>query len=66
MIWKLRLFKGFLLSGDSKGELSIWDSDYGALIKTFNNLQGDINDIEVNDAFNTVYTSGVDSRVLAV
>lgn len=66
MIWKIKLFKDFLVSGDSKGEVSIWDAQFGTLIKTFNNLKADINTIEINSEFNTIYASGVDSRVLAV
>ncbi len=66
MIWKIKLFKDFLISGDSKGEVTIWDAQFGTLIKNFNNLQGDINTIEVNTEFSTVYASGVDSRVLAI
>ena len=31
LIWQLRLFKGFLISGDSRGELTIWDAEFGTL-----------------------------------
>lgn len=51
MIWKLAVFKQeFLISGDSLGEVSIWDSEYGTLIKTFNQLKGDILSIVTNEA----------------
>lgn len=66
MIWNMKLYKGFLISGDSKGEVTIWDSEFGTLIKTFNNLQADINALEINEEFKTVYASGIDSRVLAI
>jgi len=60
------LFKKYLISGDSKGELSIWDAEFGTLQKTFNHLKGDINGIEVNESFNAVYASGIDSRILTI
>eukprot|EP00347_Sterkiella_histriomuscorum_P013585 403364154 len=65
-IWQLKLFKNYLISGDSQGHVCVWDSQYGTLSKQFTNLQGDINAIEVNDEFNSVYASGVDSRVLTI
>lgn len=46
--------------------MSIWDAEFGTLVKSFKNLKGDINAIEVNEAFNSVYASGVDSRVLVL
>lgn len=67
MMWKLALFKqNTLISGDSLGEVSIWDCEFGTHLKTFNNLKGDIMSIEVNESFNSVYASGVDSRVISV
>ena len=32
-IWKLRIFGQFLISGDSKGEDSVWDLNFGTLVK---------------------------------
>lgn len=66
MIWRVRYFKGYLITGDSRGEVSVWDAEYGTLQKTFNNLKGDINALEVNEDFSAVYASGVDSRVLVI
>jgi WD40 repeat protein len=51
LIWKLKLFKGFLLCGDSMGDIVVWDSEFGTLVKQFNNLKGDINSIEVNEQY---------------
>jgi len=48
------------------GNLCVWDSEYGTLQKTFDNLKGDINTIEVNDEHQCVYASGLDSRVLVI
>jgi hypothetical protein len=41
--------KGYLISGDSMGEVAVWDAEFGTLVKKFKNLQGDINTIEVNE-----------------
>jgi len=44
----------------------VWDSEFGTQVKLFNNLKGDIVSVVVNEAFNTVYATGVDSRVISV
>ena len=66
LIWKLRLFNGYLISGDSKGEVCIWDDKFGTLFKKFNNLSADVLALEVNQKYNCVYATGVDSRVLNI
>ena len=66
MIWCIKLFKGHLITGDSQGELCIWDEKFGTMVKSFKNLQSDILTLAVSESFNSVYASGVDSRVLNV
>jgi U3 small nucleolar RNA-associated protein 4 len=34
-IWQLKLFKGFLISGDSQGDITVWDAEFGTLVKQF-------------------------------
>ena len=65
-MWKLRLFKSYLISGDSQGAVIGWDAQHGTLIKQFNNLKGYINALEVNESFKAVYASGTDSRVVVI
>ena len=65
-IWQLRLFKSFIISGDSQGDITIWDAEFGTLVKQFKQLKGDVNALEVNEDFSSVYASGVDSRVVTV
>lgn len=48
------------------GDVTVWDSQFGTLVKRFNNLKGDINALEVNEDFGAVYASGVDSRVAVI
>ena len=60
------MFKGYLVTGDSQGELCVWDEKFGTMVKCFKNLQADILTVAVNENFNSVYASGVDSRVLNV
>ena len=67
LIWCLKRFKDeYLISGDSLGEVSIWDLEFGTLIKTFNHLKADILTLEVNLKHDTIYASGVDSRVISI
>ena len=66
MIWRLKTYQNYLISGDSQGNLSIWDIEFGTLIKQFNNLQADILSIAINPTFETIYATGVDSRVLSI
>ena len=65
-LWCLKLFKNFLISGDSQGDVTVWDAEFGTLVKQFKNLKGDVNALEINEAFNSVYSSGADSRVLVI
>lgn len=55
-----------MISGDSLGDISIWDSEFGTVIKTFSYLKGDILSLVVNENFKSVYASGVDSRVVSL
>lgn len=67
LVWSLSLIENeFLFSGDSKGNLKIWDIKYGTLVKSFNQLKADINTIAVNKVHGIVYATGTDSRILSV
>ena len=55
-----------LFAGDSKGELTAWDTTHGTLIQTFNNLKADITCIAVNESKSIVYATGVDARIMTV
>lgn len=65
-IWKLKLFRNYLISGDSIGEITIWDSQFGTLIKKFNHLKGDILTLEISLDHNSVYATGIDSRIISL
>lgn len=67
MIWTLKLYKNdYLISGDSVGEVVIWDANHGTQLYTFNQLKADVLTLESNTTHGLVYASGVDSRVLAL
>ena len=66
LIWSLKLFKNYLISGDSHGHVCVWDTRFGTLIKKFADLQADVLAIEVNSHYECVYASGVDSRVISI
>lgn len=42
LIWTLALFRGCVITGDSQGDLSVWDATHGTLLKQFNDLEADI------------------------
>ena len=65
-IWQLRLYSDYLVSGDSQGDVCIWDAKFGTLIKKFSHLKGDINALEVSKAHRAIYASGADSRVVSL
>lgn len=48
------------------GEVTIWDLKFGTLIKSFNHLKADILALAVNAKYDTVYATGVDSRVISM
>lgn len=69
-IWQLKYIEAegenFLVSGDSKGEVSIWQTKFGTLAQTFKNLKGDIFALEFSGHNQALYATGVDSRVLSI
>ena len=56
LMWKLKSFNSeYLVSGDSKGEVCIWDAQFGTLVKCFKHLQADILALEVNPKYQSIY-----------
>lgn len=66
LIWCIKLHNSILITGDSQGDLSLWDSQHGTLLKQFNQLKADILQVEINPYYDIIYASGVDSRILSV
>lgn len=67
LIWKLKLFNNeAIVSGDSKGEVCIWDINFGTLTKCIKFLKADILALEVSNKLNSIYATGVDSRVINI
>lgn len=56
----------YVASADSTGNLKIWDSSFGILIKEFNQHLADLTTIEINREFNTLYFTGSDSLICAI
>jgi len=46
--------------------VTIWDPEHGTLTKQFTNLKADINALEVNEHYPSIYASGADSRVVVI
>ena len=55
-----------MFSGDSQGNLKVWDLKYGTLLKSFNQLKADVNAIVINKKHGVVYATGADSRILSI
>ena len=56
------MVKENLVSGDSTGEVCVWDIQFGTLVKTFNQLKADV--LALTCSGDNLYASGVDSRVI--
>lgn len=54
------------MTGDSNGELIIWDKKSGNVLKVFSELKGDILALAVNQDQGIIYASGVDTKVICI
>jgi U3 small nucleolar RNA-associated protein 4 len=67
MVWVVSSFsEKMLISGDSLGKLSIWDSNFGILVKDFKEHEADILTICKNPTLDSFYFSGSDSLVCSI
>lgn len=66
LVWAVRcLPNGTILSGDSTGELKIWDSQNYSLVQRLKPHVADVLDITTNAAGTMILTCGVDRRTVA-
>jgi len=66
LVWAVRcLPNGTILSGDSTGELKIWDSQNYSLVQRLKTHVADVLDITTNAAGTVILTCGVDRRTVA-
>lgn len=66
IVWTVKcLPNGTILSGDSSGELKIWDSENFSLVQTLKTHNADVLDIATNHAGTMIFTCGVDRRTVA-
>lgn len=66
-IWTVAFINSKLIaSGNKDGELKIWDYQFGNLIKSFKEHQGDILSLVCSETNSTLYYTGCDSLVVAV
>lgn len=65
LVWAVAcLPNGNILSGDSAGELKIWDATNYSLIQRFKTHDADILDIATSADGRTIYTCGIDRRTV--
>ncbi|XP_014215033.1 U3 small nucleolar RNA-associated protein 4 homolog [Copidosoma floridanum] len=61
IVWCLSVTKdNMIISGDSRGTLSIWDPNMGTLIESHNSHAADILAMTLSDDKNVIYCAGVD------
>lgn len=61
VVWSVEVLKDLtIISGDSRGRLTIWDGKIGAQIDTFPVLKADVLSIAVNEDETTLCCSGID------
>ncbi|KAK5082724.1 U3 small nucleolar RNA-associated protein [Lithohypha guttulata] len=66
LVWALKcLPNGTILSGDSSGELKIWDAQNYSLVQRLKTHIADILDITTNTSGTMILTCGVDRRTVA-
>lgn len=66
-IWTLNQADGYLISGDSNGDVVIWDKKSGNAIKTFSELKADcLQLVIIGQEYKTIYASGVDSKIVCI
>ena len=66
LIWNLCYADGCLISGDSQGDVCIWDTEFGTQLAKLSQLSGDILAMTLNLAHGCIYATGVDSRVISI
>ena len=66
LIWCITfLSSGTVMSGDSLGNLQIWDLEFGTLKQSFSKaLQGDVLALVANPKRNIVYAAGVEGKIV--
>ncbi|KPI45968.1 U3 small nucleolar RNA-associated protein 4 [Cyphellophora attinorum] len=66
VVWSVKcLSDGTIVSGDSSGELKIWDANNFSLVQRLKSHQADVLDITSNVKGDQIYSVGVDRRTVA-
>ncbi|XP_045463554.1 U3 small nucleolar RNA-associated protein 4 homolog [Harmonia axyridis] len=65
IVWCLAFNDDFsVISGDSRGKLTFWDSKAGAQLESFQTHKADILSLTVNEDQSNLYCSGIDPNIL--
>lgn len=65
--WKLKTFNSdFLVVGGKEGRVAVLDSNFGAIVRTFNVATADVTAIAIDEKNNRFFFTGFDSRVFMV
>eukprot|EP00794_Sanderia_malayensis_P018978 gene18978-20885_t len=64
LVWSIYLTRDMtIISGDSMGQTQFWDANSGTLLTKFKIHEADVLALCINENEDTVYSSGVDSRI---
>lgn len=65
MIWSVEILKDMtIVAGDSLGNTQFWDGNSGTLLQSYHSHQADVLAVVVCNQEQTVYSTGVDSKVV--
>ena len=64
-VWSVLMLNDFtVVSGDSRGKTSFWNSSNGTLLDSYQSHKGDILTVSCNEDQSVIYASGVDPTIV--
>jgi U3 small nucleolar RNA-associated protein 4 len=65
LVWCVAITSDFtIISGDSRGKVSVWDADHGTLIKSFQTHSVDVLCLCIDEKEQHIYCSGIDPAIV--
>lgn len=66
VVWCLTVVDDLtIISGDSRGKLSIWDGKLGALVESYQSHRADVLSLVVSENKDVIYCAGVDPNIVS-
>lgn len=64
IIWDLIYINSFIISADSFGRVIIWHDTFGTIFQSLEENSADVLTLAINTSHDTIYSSGVDQRIV--